>query len=261
VRPAGQRLSGCGRRRPVRLFRALSLLQPRTTSDLHGQLFLQLLSRISATTMSVLILLHRYIGAVAGLLMVLWCLSGFVMMYQSYPRLAPGDRLQGLAPLRVTATQAARSAWAISDDDTLSGFQLEMMAGRPVLEMQRSARRREAFDLGRGTPLEAASADEVLQVADAYATAHGIQNHAEDLGIVEVDQWTLDGINRGGPLHHLRFGDPAGTELYVSQRSGEAAQVTTGRTRLLAWLGAIPHWLYPALLRKNAQLWDQVVVW
>jgi hypothetical protein len=211
--------------------------------------------------MSVLIILHRYVGAAAGLLMVLWCLSGFVMMYQSYPRLAPADRLQGLAPLRMTATQAARSAWAAADGETLSGFRVEMMAGRPVLEIQHGARRRQAFDLGRGAPLEAISADEGLQVADAYGAAHGVRGRAEDLGLVDVDQWTLDGINRGGPLHHLRFGDPAGTELYVSQHNGQAAQVTTARTRLLAWLGAIPHWLYPALLRKNVQLWDQVVVW
>ena len=211
--------------------------------------------------MSVLILLHRYIGAVAGLLMVLWCLSGFVMMYQSYPHLAPADRLPGLAPLRVSATEAANSAWAVSDGQALSGFRLEMMAGRPMLEMQLSARRRQAFDLRRGAPLETVPAEDVLRVADAYAAAHGVRGRAEDLGLVDVDQWTLDGINRGGPLHHIRFDDPARTELYVSQHSGQAAQATTARTRLLAWLGAIPHWLYPTQLRKNPQLWDQVVVW
>ena len=32
-----------------------------------------------------LIVLHRYLGVVLGVIMTVWCLSGFVMMYQGYP--------------------------------------------------------------------------------------------------------------------------------------------------------------------------------
>ncbi len=49
--------------------------------------------------MRLLIILHRYVGVAVGLLMVLWCLSGFVMMYQSYPRLDPADRIQARVAL------------------------------------------------------------------------------------------------------------------------------------------------------------------
>jgi hypothetical protein len=30
---------------------------------------------------------------------------------------------------------------------------------------------------------------------------------------------------------------------------------------MLSWLGAIPHWLYPTVLRDNAKVWSQVVIW
>ena len=34
-----------------------------------------------------ILLLHRYLGIAVGALMVMWCLSGIVMMYVSYPAL------------------------------------------------------------------------------------------------------------------------------------------------------------------------------
>ena len=209
--------------------------------------------------MRLLIVLHRYLGAAAGLLMVLWCLSGFVMMYQSYPRLEPHDRLEALEPLRLTAAQAAVAA--VPDDATLHGFRLEMTAGRPVLTVERGARERETLDLASGAPLQAASPFDALRVASRYAAAHGVPGAPEVLGVVDIDQWTLDGINRDGPLYRIAFDDPARTQLYVSRSNGQAAQVTTLRTRALAWLGAIPHWLYPAALRQNVKLWADVVVW
>jgi len=209
--------------------------------------------------MRLLVILHRYVGVAVGLLMVLWCLSGFVMMYQSYPRLDPGDRIQALAPLRLTAAQAAVAA--VPDDATLSGFRIEMTAGRPVLEVRRGAGRRDTIDLGSGEPFEAVSSGEARRTAATYAAANDIAGAPQSLGLVDVDQWTLDGINRDGPLYRFAFGDPKHTELYVSRATGHVAQATTRRTRVLAWLGAIPHWLYPTALRQNPKTWSDVVVW
>ena len=37
--------------------------------------------------------------------------------------------------------------------------------------------------------------------------------------------------------------------------------MTTRRSRALAWIGTIPHWLYFAALRANQPLWYRIVVW
>ena len=55
--------------------------------------------------------------------------------------------------------------------------------------------------------------------------------------------------------------DAAGTDIYVSQVTGEVVQRTTAASRALNWVGAVPHWLYPTLLRQNAKTWTQVVIW
>jgi hypothetical protein len=38
-------------------------------------------------------------------------------------------------------------------------------------------------------------------------------------------------------------------------------QATTRWQRFWGWLGAVPHWLYPTVLRSQPQLWSQVVIW
>ena len=53
-----------------------------------------------------LFLLHRYLGIAVGALMAVWCLSGVVMMYVTYPSLDENTRLQHLAP--ISGATAAR---------------------------------------------------------------------------------------------------------------------------------------------------------
>ena len=191
--------------------------------------------------------------------MALWCVSGFVMMYQSYPKLETGARLKALAPLRLTQLQGDAPI-KLADDAKVAGFSLEMMGGRPVLQVQRGGGRTDILDLNTGGTLGVVDAGEVTRTAEAFAKANGVGGTANDLGVVDVDQWTLDGINRSGPMHHIVFGDKAGTEIYVAEKTGQVVQETTTRLRLISWFGAIPHWLYPTALRKDPQTWNTVVV-
>ena len=42
-----------------------------------------------------LLFVHRYLAVAVGLLMALWCLSGFVMLYQGYPELTSARAAAG----------------------------------------------------------------------------------------------------------------------------------------------------------------------
>ena len=44
-------------------------------------------------------------------------------------------------------------------------------------------------------------------------------------------------------------------------QTAEVSVLTTRRSRALAWVGTIPHWLYFAPLRLNGPLWTRIVVW
>jgi hypothetical protein len=47
----------------------------------------------------------------------------------------------------------------------------------------------------------------------------------------------------------------------VTCRSVEVGNRNTRRSRALAWVAAIPHWLYFTPLRVNDRLWNRVIIW
>ncbi|HYP79413.1 MAG TPA: PepSY domain-containing protein [Steroidobacteraceae bacterium] len=202
-----------------------------------------------------LLIVHRYLAVAVGLLMALWCLSGFVMLYQDYPQLTRAEQLQGLEPLDLAA--CCRSDFLPADAETLHAFRIEMLNGMPLLR-QSGVR---PFQLRNGEPLPGLQQDDVLHVAAEHARRRGISGTPRLLGPVDVDQWTLQTFQRQQPAQHLALQDAAGTELYVNSATGEVFQDTNRRERLLSWLGAIPHWLYPTFLRRNGPLWSKIVIW
>jgi uncharacterized iron-regulated membrane protein len=203
----------------------------------------------------ILLVIHRYLAVAVGLLMALWCLSGFVMIYQPYPEFTASERLAALAPLRLDG--CCRTQFLPGDDTPAGGFRIEMFNGTPVLRRPGAV----PIDLVTGTPLRGLLREDVLQVANGYAGRRGIQANPRWLEQVGVDQWSIQSAGRNQPAHRVALDDAAGTELYINGRSGEIFQQTTRRERVLNWFGAIPHWLYPTALRRHGPLWSQVVIW
>ena len=109
-----------------------------------------------------------------------------------------------------------------------------------------------------GEQLTEIGKSEAVQIAAQFMRAP-----ASQLGYAlqtSADVWTL-GVRRQLPLHKLRINDSDRTELYVSPHTGEVVLLTTRRTRMLAWVAAIPHWMYFTPLRVRDSLWNSVVLW
>ena len=206
--------------------------------------------------MQIVLLLHRYLGMAVGVVMTLWCLSGFVMMYRGYPQVTELQRVAGLQPLDLAASRAPPTL----DLAGLEGFRIEMLAGRLVLRIRQPDGER-TLDLASGASVGPIAPPAALAVARTYALGAGLKGAPRSLALIDKDQWTIVGATRRGPVYRIGLDDPARTVLYVSRRTGEVAQATTGQTRLWGWLGAVPHWLYPTILRQNGRLWSTVVVW
>jgi uncharacterized iron-regulated membrane protein len=205
--------------------------------------------------MRILLVIHRYLAVAVGLLMALWCLSGFVMIYQPYPEFTAGERLAALTPLRLEG--CCRTQFLPADDTPAGSFRIEMFNGKPVLRQPGAV----PIDLATGTPLRWLLREEVMQVAGSYATRLGSHANPRWLEQIRLDQWSIQSADRNQPAHRIALDDAAGTQLYINGRSGEIFQQTTRSERVLNWFGAIPHWLYPTALRRNGPLWSQVVIW
>jgi hypothetical protein len=205
-----------------------------------------------------LFLCHRYLGISVGVIMVMWCVSGVVMMYVSYPVLDEGARLSRLAPIDWRRC-CKISDQLLTDRDPVEEFQLEMLGDRPLLHL-RSAAGYRLVDLTTGAEIGRISPEQAAQVAKGYSK-DAPPAVPRLLDLIDYDQWTVSGsLNPERPLYHFAMRDRAATELYISSSTGHAVQITTARERFWNWLGSVPHWLYFTELRRRASLWIWVVI-
>ncbi len=208
-----------------------------------------------------LILIHRYLGIVFGLIVALWCLSGFVMMYVQYPDLNEWEYLTGLPTIDIENC-------CVVDEDVLEQLagvdeiSLEMFADQPVLRARFGRDISLLVNLSRGWWFPTVDQEIAMLQADAFLATSGIDGQARFLGRIEHDQWTVAGyFNAYRPLYLFAADDDAGTQLYVSSVNGQVIQMTSSTERFWNWLGAVIHWIYPTALRQHTALWAQVVIW
>ena len=208
-----------------------------------------------------LIVLHRWMGIGLGWLLVAWCISGIVMMYVPYPSVSFEEYVESLPRLQLDGCCASFPE-GYSPDYAIDRYSIEMLGEGPVLRLADEFGRRSAIDLVSGEPVGPIEADAALVVALAMSAGSGSAGTLDYLGTVERDQWTVGGgFVNDRPLHHFALNDAAGTQWYLSSATGELVQQSTRRERVWGWFGAVTHWLYPTLLRQNARLWTEIVIW
>lgn len=217
-----------------------------------------------------LLVLHRWMGVIVGMVMTLWCLSGFVMLFVDYPRLLPAEQVQGLSPLYLPAG-GSLARIALPPDTHLASARLEMVAGKPVLRVvpEKSDGRAiwqmraspQSYDLPSGRPLAPLSFEDLGKVGTEFGRNIGIDGPAAAITPISVDQWTVQAFRANRPLYRVDYADAAGSTAYIAGQTGEVVQRTTRFERFWGWLGAVPHWLYPTVLRQNPTVWSQVVIW
>lgn len=178
---------------------------------------------------------------VTCLLLAMWFLSGIVMMYVPFPSLTQQERLAGLAPIDWRQVQGTVQADALLQQ----GLDGPIWLGDQVL----------SASTGRAIgPVNARHAGDIA-TAFRKAPISGIE-------LIERDQWTVGGgFNRYRPLWKVTLDRPDGLVLYVASTTGTVVLDTNRAERFWNWLGSVPHWIYPTVLRQDQPLWRQVILW
>jgi hypothetical protein len=205
------------------------------------------------------IVVHRWLGVALCLVFLLWFPSGIGMMYWDFPSVTAANRLDRSPALnRSNVLLSPREAYAtLGDLQAPAQIQLNTFDGRPVYRFRTEQGEHIVYaDTGEEQLL--VSNEMIQRVASAW-TGQPV-NTATVEAVEEVDQWTV-----GGALRTLRpmwkYSWPNGEQVYISGDSGEVVQYTTTASRLGAYLGPIPHWLYFTPLRKHPPEWSRVVIW
>ncbi|MBB5862862.1 hypothetical protein [Xanthomonas sp. 3058] len=200
--------------------------------------------------------LHRWFGVALCLAFAVWFSSGIVMLFVPFPALPDSARRAGSDPLALARVHIA-PATALSIGGGGDGMRLISVAGRPRYVIDQATLVR-SIDARSGALLGMLDSAQARTVAARFAHARVRRL----VGPLQVDQWSVhQHFDAWRPFYRAELDDAAGTELYVSARSGEVMQRTRASERRWNWLGAIPHWLYFTVLRHDFGAWDRTVWW
>ena len=215
---------------------------------------------------------HRWAGVALALLFAAWFASGAVLHFVGFPSLPAADRFArseaiDLRRLSVAPAVALARAEAVAGMWPVDGMRLVSVAGTPTYIV--SVAETPKYIMASGEQQIAVAGDTGQVIRGFSAATAGIVamrfGHAAVAGIagpLNYDQWIVhQQFDPDRPLFRVRLGDPQGTELYVSARTGEVVQRTTARERLWNWCGAVLHWIYFTPVRKDWSLWNQLVWW
>jgi len=199
--------------------------------------------------------MHRWLGLFFCALFAMWFLSGMVLAYWDYPAVTERDRLahaQVIDPSRVGVSPDQAYA-SLGLDGSPVDARMLMFDGRPAYRFDNTLVYADSGQPQRDFPPEL-----TLRIASAWS-----QQPSSDATLTVLDgpdQWTVEGeFEALRPL--AKYSWPDGSAVYVSQNTGDVVQYTTRASRLGAYFGAIPHWLYFLPLRQNGRLWSRIVIW
>ena len=219
-------------------------------------------------TKKLFIFMHKWLGVALALFFLMWFVSGVVLYFVPFPNLTLHERLSALPALQwgqggccLTAQEAAQRAGlrlAAAAEPRLG-----MLGNAPVWRMQATAEggqppaRWHAVDARSGALVAPLSPEQAARVAEAFSG-----RRATATEIVQRDQWTVpQGLDAHRPLIKVGLDGGDGLELYVSPGAAEVVRDTRRTERFWNWLGAVPHWIYPTVLRQSPRAWHHVVVW
>jgi hypothetical protein len=206
-----------------------------------------------------LIFVHRWLGIALCVVFLLWFPSGIGMMYWSFPDVSRDDRLERSPALDASKIKLspAEALKALGLDDDAGAMWLNTFDGRPVYRIGGFGGQSIVY-ADTGEEQLAVPMDMVYRAAAAWTGQPSETATVEEM--TDVDQWTVQTRLRDlQPLYKFSF--PDGQQVYISANTGEVEQYTTTGSRLGAYVGAIPHWLYFTPLRKHGAEWSKVVIW
>ena len=199
---------------------------------------------------------HRILGTILSILFLVWFLSGFVMIYHTFPKVSSRNIYKHMDVLQ--GENLSVDSIIKKSSNTITKLTLRSFAGQPFFEVSSEGNNSRILADSSMQTMSAPTYKQIRNYAQRWNNAEIIQVDT----LRELDQWIPFSRLRGEfPIYKFHFGDNDKHQLYISSRTGEALQFTDKNNRFWACMGAIPHWVYFTSLRQNTQLWIDVVVW
>lgn len=201
-------------------------------------------------------LMHRWLGIGGCLLMLLWFVSGMVMLFIGYPKLTPWERLGALPPLAGATDWRGLEVLPDAVRANPGSVVLTTVRGEPVYVV-RSGEQTGAWSARSGQANEPVSGAQAREAAARFAgaPARGVA------ALVDEDRWTHSrGLNPHRPLYRVEVGGVHPGSVYVSSRTGEVVLDAPLMQQRWNYVGAWLHWLYVLRMQPTDPVWTWTVI-
>lgn len=204
-------------------------------------------------------LVHRWTGVAGCLLMVLWFISGVVMLYVGYPKLTPWERLGALPAL--DATQCCMPAdLALARgrmQSPLQSIKLTSVRGQPHYLIREQGGAYHVLDARTGQLASRVDEQAALDEAKAFMPSA----HVHYSGLVHEDRWTHSrGLDVHRPLHVVQVDSEHPATVYVSSATGQTVMDAPLSQQRWNYAGAWLHWLYMFRFQSTDPVWSWMVI-
>ncbi|WP_191863124.1 MULTISPECIES: PepSY domain-containing protein [Stenotrophomonas] len=201
-------------------------------------------------------LVHRWLGIGGCLLMLLWFVSGMVMLFIGYPKLTPGERLAALPVLGDARGWQGLSALPAAVQAEPEAVALTTLRGEPAYVV-RSGGNVGAWSARTGQVLLPVSAQHAEASAAQFAGGQAFVGAMR----VDEDRWTHSrALDAHRPLYRVEVGGAQPGDLYVSSHTGEVVLDAPHVQQRWNYVGAWLHWLYFLRMQSVDPVWTWVVI-
>ncbi len=205
-------------------------------------------------------MLHRRLGLVVGPAVLLWFLSGVVLLWVPYPSLTEGEWFStaGALSTRECCVSFTSLVEKLERPDGIESLRLRMVGDRAVVVAQGLDGSLAAFSADSGDLLAPFAQKGIERIVQPFAGGRTI----DAVELIEHDVWTVhQRFDPYRPLWKVQLSGERRAVLYVSSVTGDVVQDTTAEERRWNLVGAVIHWWYWPWLRRHWEWWDQVVWW
>lgn len=193
--------------------------------------------------------IHKYLGLLLSVVFVIWFVSGFVMMFSSFPK--PRKAVYALQNRPIDASISIGSlpiAQKIVLQTRLDKLQLRVTdtSGKEIVL---------AYPSMEPVGVYTKEACEEMAETCLQAPVEGIDV------LTDFDMWIpWKNYEEYFPIYRCHMDDAAKTVMYVSSATGEVVQETNSTLRVWSYFGAIPHWVYIKQLRLHIDAWKNTII-
>ncbi|MGB9099419.1 MAG: PepSY domain-containing protein [Stenotrophomonas indicatrix] len=201
-------------------------------------------------------LTHRWLGIGGCLLMLLWFVSGMVMLFVGYPKLTPAERLATLPALADARGWQALSVLPEAVRQEPERVVLTTLRGEPAYVV-RSGANVGAWSVLTGQALPPVSA----QLAEVSAAQFAGGPAFVGAMPLDEDRWTHSrALDPHRPLYRVGVGGAQPGDIYVSSRTGEVVLDAPRLQQRWNYVGAWLHWLYFLRMQSVDPVWTWTVI-